>query len=373
VSGRFLYYTEVLLRLLPEQDYALTLEALAEALPLEVAATDAQGRVIVWNAALAAVAGPRAGAVGRPLLEAMPLLLDDPNVDWRRLLDAVLAGDEGQTMPRHPLGARVVRATLAPMRGPGGRILGAVLCFEDITRGTREEEQRRFQARADAVAGLGAGIAHEIRNPLNALSLHLQLLREQLEDPGVSRESLSARTDTMIAEVDRMEGLVQNLLEVSHGGPVVHREESLDDVVRTVVDRLAPEIRRREANLELSLASSRPVPMERTSIERALTNIVVNAVDAAGSGGRVWISTRDDPYSSVVVVDDDGPGIPSEARDRVFELFWTSKRGGTGLGLPLARRAVERHGGELEVLDRPGGGSRFVIHLPPEAGASLGR
>jgi signal transduction histidine kinase len=67
----------------------------------------------------------------------------------------------------------------------------------------------------------------------------------------------------------------------------------------------------------------------------------------------------------VVAIDDDGPGIPPDARERVFELFWTSKRGGTGLGLPLARRAIDRHGGELELLDRPGGGSRFVVHLSP--------
>ncbi len=371
--GRFLYYSEVLVRLIPERDYALTLEALAEALPLEVAGTDARGRVVVWNAALAAVAGSREAAVGRGLLEAMPSLLNDPNVDWSRLLEDVLAGGDGQTLPRHPLGARVVRATLAPMRGPEHEVLGAVLCFEDITLGTREEEQRRFRARADAVAGLGAGIAHEIRNPLNALSLHLQLLREQLADPDVSREALLARTDTMIAEVGRMESLVQNLLEVSRGGPIQRHEERLDDVVHSVVERLAADLDRGRTRLELALASKRSIPMDRTSVERALTNIVANAVEAAGPGGTVWIATRDDPYSSVVVVDDNGPGIPSEARERVFELFWTSKRGGTGLGLPLARRAVERHGGELEVLERPGGGSRFVIHLPPEEGTTLGR
>ena len=69
----------------------------------------------------------------------------------------------------------------------------------------------------------------------------------------------------------------------------------------------------------------------------------------------------------MIVVDDDGPGVPPEDRSRVFELFFTRKRGGTGLGLPLARRAVEDHGGEIEVLARPGGGARFVVHLPAEA------
>jgi signal transduction histidine kinase len=91
---------------------------------------------------------------------------------------------------------------------------------------------------------------------------------------------------------------------------------------------------------------------------------VRNAIEAAGRGGHVQIVTRDDPHSTVIMVDDDGPGIAPDDRARVFELFWTRKRGGTGLGLPLAQRAVESHGGEIEVLARPGGGARFVIHLP---------
>jgi signal transduction histidine kinase len=112
--------------------------------------------------------------------------------------------------------------------------------------------------------------------------------------------------------------------------------------------------------------SRRVLPLDRRLMDRAIHNVVRNAVEAAAPGGHVWISTRDDPHSTVVVVDDDGPGIRPEDRSRIFELFWTRKRGGTGLGLPLARRAVESHGGELEVLDRPGGGARFVIHLPVE-------
>jgi signal transduction histidine kinase len=360
----FLYYGEVLLRLLPEKDYALRLEALAEALPLEVAATDAGGRVIVWNAALAAVAGPRDRAVGRPLLDALPGLAADPNLDWAAALDDVLAGGPGIDVARHPLGARVVRATLAPMRGRRADLLGAVLCFEDITGVTRDEERRRLRARADAVTALGAGIAHEIRNPLNALSLQLQLLREQLQSPERRPAALVEKADAMIAELRRVDTLVQDLLEVSRGGPPVTEPVAVDGVVEEALERLAPHARSVGASTSFAPASRRTLPLERARIYRALHNIVENAIDAAGSGGHVWITTRDDPHSTVVVVDDDGPGIPPAERRRIFELFYTTKRGGTGLGLALAHRAVESHGGEVEVLDRPGGGARFVVHLP---------
>lgn len=371
MPGRFLYFSEVLLRLMPEQDYAVRLEALAEALPLEVAATDANGRVVVWNAALASVAGPRSQALGQPLLEAVPWLLEDPNVDWRVTVDDVLAGGPIRTFPRHPLGRRVVRATVAPMIGARGSVLGAVLCFEDITRGTRDEERRRLDARSNAVTALGAGIAHEIRNPLNALSLNLQLLRERLADPEASREDLLRKADAMIAEAARMESLIQNLLEVSRGGAPVCEDERIDELIATAVRRLEPAAQELGVRVWVTPGSARFLPLERTRIERALQNLIENAIDAAGENGNVWLTSRDDPHSTVVVVEDDGPGISPEERTRVFELFWTNKRGGTGLGLPLARRAIESHGGELEVMDRPGGGTRVVVHLPIREGQDV--
>jgi signal transduction histidine kinase len=118
--------------------------------------------------------------------------------------------------------------------------------------------------------------------------------------------------------------------------------------------------------------SRRTLDIDRARIDRAVHNIVRNAVEAAGRDGTVQVTTRDDPHSTVIVVDDDGPGIAPEDRARVFELFWTRKKGGTGIGLPLAQRAVESHGGEIEVLARPGGGARFVIHLPIDGAAQRG-
>ena len=219
--------------------------------------------------------------------------------------------------------------------------MGAVLCFEDITRGTREEERRRLEARSAAVTALGAGIAHEIRNPLNALSLNLQLLRERLADRDASRDDLLRKADAMIAEAARMDSLIQNLLEVSRGGAPVCADERIDDIIAAAVMRLQPAAQELGVEVHVQPGSERVLPLERTRIERALQNLLENAIDAAGENGTVWLTSRDDPHSTVIVVEDDGPGIPLEVRARVFELFWTNKRGGTGLGLPLARRAIE--------------------------------
>lgn len=370
MSRWFHLYTEVLVRVVPESDYALALEQLAEAMPLEVAAVDRTGRVIVWNRAIAAEVTPRETVLGRPLLEALPGLLGDRNLDWRRALEGVLAGGPALELPRHPLGDRVVRVTLSPLRGgdEGSTPIGAVLVLDDITERVRQEERRVLRVRSEAVEALGAGIAHEVRNPLNALSLNLQLLRERLEDPGAPRADLLAKADTMIAEMRRMDELVTHLLEVSRGGSPAREPLRVGPLVARLVARLEATAAKAGVTLSHVDGSRRTLHLDPVRIDRALHNLVRNAIEAAPRGGHVVVSTRDDPHSTVVVVDDDGPGIPPEDRPRIFELFFTRKRGGTGLGLPLARRAIHDHGGELEVLDRPGGGARFVVHLPLSEG-----
>jgi signal transduction histidine kinase len=370
VPGRFLYYTNVLLRLLPEEDYALYLEALAEALPLELAATDALGRVIVWNRALAAVAGPREQAVGRPLLEAMPWLARDPNLDWGAVLAGVLAGGAARTLARHPLGPRVVRATLGPMRGRGERVLGSVLSLEDITPGARQAEVRRRQERAAALHGLGESLAHEIRNPLNALSLNLQILQESLADGALTREAIRRRVEKMLGESRRLEALVTHLLEVSRGGDLHLEATPVDPIVAGVVGRLEGLARAHGCRVAFRPGSGRQLSLDRVRIDRAVENVVRNGIEAAAEGGHhVWIETRDDPHSTVLVIEDDGPGLKVKDVSEVFVVYSTGKRGGTGLGLPLAREDVRRHGGEIEAKSRHGGGAQFLVYLPADAAA----
>lgn len=365
MPGRFLYYTNVLVRLIPEDDYALYLEALAEALPIEVAATDASGRVIVWNGALSRVAGTREQAVGRPLFEALPWLAMDPNLDWAELLEDVLAGGGARTFPRHPLGPRVVRATIGPMVGRGGRVLGSVLSFEDITSGARAAEQRRMRDRTEAVHSLGESLAHEIRNPLNAMSLNLQLLRETLDDEHVERADLVRRAEKALAESRRLEQLITHLLEVSRGGALQLTSARIDPLIAGVVGRLEGFAETHGCRVQVRPGSTRQLSLDTVRIDRAIENVVRNAIEAAAEGGHhVWISTRDDPHSSVIIVEDDGPGIKPQDLSQVFVLYTTGKRGGSGLGLPLAREDLRRHGGEIEAKGRHGGGAQFLIYLP---------
>ena len=330
----FSLYTEVLVRLLPEGDYALALEQLAEALPLEVAVVDRAGHVIVWNRALARATVPREQALGRPILEVFPGLAADRNHDWAASLDRALRDGRPDESPQVPLGDRVVRAVLTPLRRDE-RVIGAAFVVDDITDRVRTEERRLLRVRSEAVEALGAGIAHEIRNPLNALSLNLQLLCERLADPATPRADLVGKADAMLAEMRRVDDLVTHLLEVSRGGPPTREPVRIDDVAGRVVDRLRATAERAGVALGLARGSVRTLALDPVRIDRALHNLVRNAIEAAPRGGHVWVATRDDPHSTVVVVDDDGPGIPPADRGRMFELFFTSARSRTPRGSPM--------------------------------------
>lgn len=366
MSRFFSLYTEVLVRVLPEGDYAVALEQLADALPEAVAVVGRDGRVIVWNRAMARLADARERALGRPLLDVFPALRADRNHDWAAALDRVLSNGTTFEIPQLPLVGRVMRAVLTPLHAANGVVIGASLVLEDLTDRLRVEERRVQRARSEAVETLGAGIAHEIRNPLNALSLNLQLLRERLADPTAPRADLLEKADAMLAEMRRVDELVAHLLEVSRGRPAPRVPMEIDDIVAAVVDRLRGTAEAARVTLHMTSGSRRALLIDPQRVDRALHNLVRNAIEAAPPGGHVTVTTRDDPVSTVVVVDDDGPGIPTQDRHRMFELFFSTKRGGHGLGLPLARRAIQDHGGEIEVLDRPGGGARFVVHLPPQ-------
>ena len=163
-----------------------------------------------------------------------------------------------------------------------------------------------------------------------------------------------------------MDELVTHLLEVSRGGsPAREPRARRPDRRAHASSCCAARPIARGASLT-HVPGSRAARFTSTrsgSSARSTTSCATRSRRSA-AGGHVVVTTRDDPHSTVIVVDDDGPGIPPADRAALFELFFTRKRGGTGLGLPLAQRAIHDHGGELEVLDRPGGGARFVVHLP---------
>ena len=236
-----------------------------------------------------------------------------------------------------------------------------------LRKNRKLEQARQSAARASYVGLLASGLAHEIRNPLNAMNMNLQMLEEELSAKAelIDPEHTELLESTK-SEIKRLERLVNNFLAYARPAQPRLEPSDLNLVVREVMRLLEVDFRQSQIELRADLEPLLPeVETDPTQFKQALINLLVNARQVLTSGGRVTVRTRVGSRGEVVLeVEDDGPGIPTEVRERIFEVFYSSRGGGTGLGLPIARQIVERHGGTVQLNSVEGQGTTFQIRLP---------
>lgn len=253
-------------------------------------------------------------------------------------------------------------------------LIVAFLYVLRLVHRTRRLERETQEAEKLAYIGtLASGLAHEIRNPLNAMNINLELLEEEIAAGSVQEESIQLLRSSR-DEVLRLEHLVKDFLAFARPQSPHREEMSPQDLVRDVLRFVTPEFHAKNLTIELVDEDRAPtVRIDVSRLKQALLNILRNAQDVSPAGSRVTItigSTEQGECS--ICVDDQGPGIDPETRERIFEVFFSKKPAGTGLGLPIAQRAVESHGGRIEVHSEPGRGSRFMIILPPALAENSG-
>jgi two-component system, NtrC family, sensor histidine kinase HydH len=216
-----------------------------------------------------------------------------------------------------------------------------------------------------AVAG---GLVHEIRNPLSTLRLNLQLMEEDWEgssEPRIARTL--ERIQVLRREVSRLEDILNDFLRYAGFRRLDLAQADLNRVIEETVRFFAPECVR--AHVDLAFYPDVGLPLMRLDerlFKQALMNLLLNAVQAmeGRAGSQLIVRTRLEGDHARVDVIDNGPGIPSEIRERVWEVYFSLKRGGTGLGLPTARRIAEEHGGTLHFETAAGKGTDFVLRIP---------
>lgn len=217
--------------------------------------------------------------------------------------------------------------------------------------------------RLAAVGTLAASLAHEVRNPLNSIHLQLVLLSRRisrLDDP--PREELASLVGTAQQEIARLDGLVEDFLSLSSIERLNKSETDLEDVVRDVLLLMGPEAREKGVSVTETFDGSLPrLSIDREKIKQVLINLVRNAIEAMPGGGGLNVATRTVGTAVHVEIVDSGTGIAPGID--VFDFFMTTKRGGTGLGLPIARRIVEAHGGSLTYESDPGRKTVFTVVL----------
>lgn len=233
----------------------------------------------------------------------------------------------------------------------------------------REEliEKRKELARRERLAALGemaAGVAHEIRNPLGAIGLYASLLEKDLEDSPQQRDIVQR----ISVGVRNLESIVGDILAFAGESQPHRRVSRLGSIVGSMLAQTAPQAQAVQVKIDVDPnLKDVEIYCDPIQMERALMNLVFNAIDACDQGGSVWIRLGpcgDDQSRIRILVEDDGPGIAPEIGHRVFDPFFTTKETGTGLGLAIVHRIVEAHGGHIRVGSRVGGGASLEVALP---------
>ena len=236
-----------------------------------------------------------------------------------------------------------------------------------MTSPAREERQARI--RTERLAQLGsllAGFAHEVRNPLSTIGLNLQLVLEDFKEPETPRDKRTQkRLTTVEAEVRRLQKILDEFLTFARAPMPQLSPVDLNQKLQAVVDFHAPELAEHGVSLRFYPGNGfGPVPVDWDHLQAALVNLIRNARDATPRGGEVLVSSQRDADTVVIRVTDTGAGIPPEVLPRILEPYFSTKKSGTGLGLPTVRRIVEEHGGALTFSSAVGKGTQFAIRLP---------
>ena len=229
-----------------------------------------------------------------------------------------------------------------------------------------QQEHKRLQAENTELATLAGGLAHEIRNPLSTIGMNLELLAEELESDDSQRaRRMLRRIGNLQGECRNLEDILNAFLQFARAGELHLSDGNLNTIVSDYVDFLEPQANSMEVELRLHLDSDLPVVMlDKSLMRQALVNLCRNAIEAMPEGGSIDLLTRTRGDDVVLEIIDTGKGLDEKTRGQMFQAFFSTRSGGSGLGLPTVRRIVEAHHGRISCESEVGKGTRFTITLP---------
>lgn len=243
-----------------------------------------------------------------------------------------------------------------------GEHIGALLIMRDAESVRRIEDEIELSRRLAAIGRLTSGVAHEVKNPINAIVLHLENLRHKLPqlEPDARRH-----IDVIGSEIHRLDRVVQILVDFTRPVELRLEETDLRRLMDEVVVLAQPEAERNRVRIERQI-DSRPL-MVRIDVDlfkQALLNVVINGIQAMPQGGILTVLGQRETSEILTEVRDQGTGIPPEVRDKIFTLYFTTKKGGSGIGLAMTYRVMQMHHGSIDFHSEPGQGTSFQLRLP---------
>ena len=260
-----------------------------------------------------------------------------------------------------PNGKRV-QVSLDFIQEEGGTQIGALLIMRDAESVRRIEDEIEMSRRLSASGRLTRGVAHEVKNPINAIVLHLQLLQSKLQqiDPDTRRHM-----DIIGSEIHRLDRVVQILVDFTRPRELHLEETDLRRLLEDVVSLATPDAAQHGVNIVHELPSEPLfVKVDADFLKQAILNVVLNGVQAMPQGGTLSVSARREEEIVITEIQDQGSGIPAEIQDKIFELYFTTKKGGSGIGLAQTYQIMQWHYGSLDFESVMGQGTKFRLRLP---------
>ncbi|MFA0773849.1 MAG: hypothetical protein KEFWMYNX_001881 [Candidatus Fervidibacter sp.] len=349
-------------------------EAVLHRIPSAVLVTDGQGRIVWANqSAFRLLREWKLVSDGSTSLlgQGGQTLLVDLSEVWVQLPQVLRDGQVrsfARLVVHTPSGRKTVRCTLAPLRRPDAD--EAVLILDDITAEERWQQQLVQSEKLAALGQLSAGIAHELRNPLSAVSTAAYCLAQTLQQDGGFSDDARRYLAVIQRNVERAQRIITSVLAFARPSQADAILTDLNALVEEALDIVAKDAERRGIVVRTELQPLPPVRCRPDAVKQAVLNILLNAVQAMPDGGTLTVRSEHDAAAEQVrlVIADTGHGIPPEHLQRIFDPFFTTKPPGegTGLGLSIARTAIEADGGRILAESEVGKGSTFTIVLPAE-------
>ena len=251
--------------------------------------------------------------------------------------------------------------------------LGALLTLHDVESVREIESDLELSRRLAAIGRLTAGVGHEVKNPINAIVVHLELMRNKLGD---ADHKAMRHLEVIESEIQRLDRVVQTLVDFSRPVELQLKEQDLRRVVSAVLMLASAELETRDVHVQSDLPD-RPVlaKVDADLLKQALLNVVLNGAQAMAEGGKLQVRLAEDGRMASLSIHDEGNGIPDDVRDKIFDLYFTTKKDGSGIGLAMTYRIVELHNGSIEVESDATHGTTFILRFPlanPQEGRARG-
>jgi PAS domain S-box-containing protein len=324
-----------------------------------VITVDPTGNVTIVNERAAEILGIHPEEIeGRALRE-----IGGGGVDVMKEVFAAEDGTFEKTLVLRGNESRIVEVSLSTIRDAGEAVESRSAVLRDVTEARKLEQEAQRNSKLTAMGELASGVAHEIRNPLNAIAMIAQRFSKEFT-PRRGVMEYRTLTSVMQDETRRVNAIIRQFLAFARPPRIHRREVTIPDLINAVASFFASQALEKGIVFTASAEGTKSISLDPEQMKQALLNLLQNALDATPKGGWIVLKATPEPGGVRILVEDNGIGMSAAAIEKIFDLYHTTKPQGIGLGLSITHQIVAQHGGKIDVASVEGNGTAFTVHIP---------